>query len=93
MLKYSVENKTFTKQENKGFTEQKINTETPNYNGVAFTEKPLKSDAITPTKKRVDINILKSKLQETESKEFKKNVYILSFLVFGLSIIGIYLSL
>ena len=42
--------------------------------------------------KRVDINILKSKLQETESKEFKKNLIILSSLILGLGILGIYLS-
>ena len=44
-------------------------------------------------KKRVDINVLKSKLQEAESKEFKKNVTILSSLILGLGILGIYLSL
>ena len=35
---------------------------------------------------RVDINVLKSKLQETESKEFKKNLFVLSTLVLGLDI-------
>ena len=73
----------------KGFAENKNNIKTPN--DVTVAEKPLNSDLVTP--KRVDINILKSKLQETESKEFKKNVYILSFLVLGLGILGIYLSL
>ena len=73
----------------KGFAEYKNNIKTPN--DVTVAEKPLNSDLVTP--KRVDINILKSKLQETESKEFKKNVYILSFLVLGLGILGIYLSL
>ena len=43
--------------------------------------------------RRVDINILKSKLQESEDKEFKKNIFILTFLVIGLVILGIYLSL
>ena len=71
--------------ENKGFTDTSSNIETPN--GITDTEKPLK------TTKRVDINVLKSKLQETESKELKKNVYILSTLVFGLGVLGIYLSL
>ena len=51
----------------------------------------LKSEEEKP--QRVDINILKSKLQETESKEFKKNLIILSSLVLGLGILGIYLSL
>ena len=73
----------------KGFTDNNANIETPNDVGVS--EKPLKSNKITPN--RVDINVLKSKLQETESKEFKKNVYILSSLILGLGILGIYLSL
>jgi len=73
----------------KGFTDNNSNIETPNDIGVA--EKPLKSDKISSG--RVDINVLKSKLQETESKEFKKNLYILSTLVLGLGILGIYLSL
>ena len=73
----------------KGFAEINTNIETPNDRGV--TEKPLKKEQITPN--RVDINVLKSKLQESENKEFKKNVYILSTLVFGLGVLGIYLSL
>ena len=73
----------------KGFTEQTSNVETPN--GISVTEKPLKSNQIS--KNRVDINVLKSKLQENESKEFKKNLFILSSLVLGLGILGIYLSL
>ena len=74
---------------NKGFESNLSNIETPN--GVVVAEKPLKSKQIKP--ERVDINVLKSKLQETESKELKKNVYILSTLVFGLGVLGIYLSL
>ena len=73
----------------KGFTEDQKNIETPN--GVNEAEKPLKNAPLTSN--RVDINVLKSKLQETESKEFKKNLYILSSLVLGLGILGIYLSL
>ena len=73
----------------KGFADNNTNIETPNDVGVS--EKPLKSPPISPN--RVDINVLKSKLQETESKEFKKNAYILSSLVLGLGILGIYLSL
>jgi len=73
----------------KGFTDQNTNIETPN--DVGTSEKPLKSIHITPN--RVDINVLKSKLQETENREFKKNAYILSSLVLGLGILGIYLSL
>ena len=73
----------------KGFAENKINIETPNDVGVS--EKPLKSELKSTN--RVDINVLKSKLQESESREFKKNVYILSTLVVGLGVLGIYLSL
>ena len=74
---------------NKGFADNQASIETPNDTRVA--EKPL----INGLKKsgRVDINVLKSKLQETESKEFKKNIYILSSLVLALGILGIYLSL
>ena len=73
----------------KGFTEQMTSIETPN--GGSYSEKPLKPQQVKPN--RVDINVLKSKLQESESKEFKKNLYILSSLVLGLGILGIYLSL
>ena len=52
----------------KGFADTNNNIETPN--DVNITEKPLKNGQIT--RNRVDINVLKSKLQETESKEFKK---------------------
>ena len=76
--------------ENKGFAENKTNIETPN-DGVVVAEKPLKTNQISSS--RVDINVLKSKLQESESKEFKKNLYILTTLVLVLGIIGVYLSL
>ncbi len=75
--------------ENKGFADNKSNIETPN--GIGVSEKPLKTHKISSG--RVDINVLKSKLQESENKEFKKNLYILSTLVLGLGILGIYLSL
>ena len=73
----------------KGFADTNTNIETPN--DVSVTEKPLKSEKTTSN--RVDINVLKSKLQENESREFKKNLYILSTLIIGLGILGIYLSL
>ena len=75
--------------ENKGFADNNSNIETPNDIGVA--EKPLKSNQISSG--RVDINVLKSKIQESESKEFKKNLYILTTLVLGLGVLGVYLSL
>tara|TARA_B000000532_G_C18690545_1_gene329398 strand:+ start:184 stop:528 length:345 start_codon:yes stop_codon:yes gene_type:complete len=74
--------------ENKGFADNQISIETPN--DVSLAEKPLKTNQIKSG--RVDINVLKSKLQETESKEFKKNLFVLSSLVLGLGILGIYLS-
>ena len=73
---------------NKGFADNQINIETPS--DVLVTEKPLKTEQ--KRSNRVDINVLKSKLQETESKEFKKNLIILSSLILGLGILGIYLS-
>ena len=71
---------------NKGFAETHTNVETPN--DVDVAEKPLKT-----SKKRVDINILKSKLEEIEAKELKKNIFILSLLIIGVGAFGIYLSL
>lgn len=73
----------------KGFAEKESNLETPN--DVINSEKPLKSKPMSSG--RVDINILKSKLEENESKIFKKNIIILGSLILGLGIIGIYLSL
>ena len=70
---------------NKGFAETHTNIETPN--DVDVAEKPLKI-----SKKRVDINILKSKLEETEAKELKKNIFILSLLIICVGAFGIYLS-
>ena len=69
----------------KGFADNNRSIETPNDVGVA--EKPLKT-----LKKRVDIHILKSKLEETEAKELKKNIFILSLLIIGVGAFGIYLS-
>ena len=70
---------------NKGFAETHVDIETPN--DVDVAEKPLKT-----LKKRVDINILKSKLEETKAKELKKNILILSLLIIGVGAFGIYLS-
>ena len=70
---------------NKGFAETHTSIETPN--DVDVAEKPLKT-----LKKRVDINILKSKLEEIEAKELKKNIFILSLLIIGMGAFGIYLS-
>ena len=73
----------------KGFTENTNNIETPN--DVMVDEKPLKSSKIKS--ERVDINVLKAKLQDTESKELKKNIFILTILISALVMVGVYLSL
>ena len=70
---------------NKVFAETHTNIDNPNDFDVA--EKRLKT-----SKKRVDINILKSKLKETDAKELKKKIFILSLLVIGVGSFGIYLS-
>ena len=74
---------------NKGFTDLNAEIETPN--DFSKPEKPLKNKRSLSN--RVDINVLKSKLQETESKEFKKNLLILIVLFTLLGILGINLSL
>ena len=75
--------------ENKGFADNQTSIETPN--DAVIAEKPLKKSPVKTN--RVDINVLKSKLQESESKELKKNIIILSSLFLALGILGIYLSL
>lgn len=74
---------------NKVSNNQKQNIETPNL--IVDFEEPLKNEK--NQKKRVDINILRSKLQESENKEFKKNVFILTSLILAISSLAIYLSL
>ena len=74
---------------NKGFADTNVNIETPN--DVMVAEKPLKSSKIKS--ERVDINVLKAKLQDTESKELKKNIFILTILISALVMVGVYLSL
>jgi len=75
--------------ENKGFADNQANIETPS--DVGITEKPLKTQL--KASNRVDINVLKSKLQETESKENKKNIFIFTSLILVLGFIGIYFSM
>jgi len=74
----------------KGLSDNQTNIETPN--DVGASGKPLNIEQ-TPKNRRVDINVLKSRLEDRESKEFKKNVFVLSFLVIGVAVLGIYLSL
>ena len=74
--------------ESKGFTDQQLDIETPS--DIKLAEKPLKRSPVTP--QRVDINVLKSKLQQSESKELKKNLFILSVLILLVGVLGVYLS-
>ena len=73
----------------KGFTGNKDNIQTPN--DINVSEKPLNTKKISSG--RVDINVLKSKLEEQQGKEFRKNLFIFSFCVLLLGSIGIFLSL
>ena len=75
--------------ENKGFTANHDNIQTPS--DVGITEKPLKTHL--KASNRVDINVLKSKLQESESKENKKNIFIFTTLILALGFMGIYFSM
>ena len=68
---------------NKGFTDLNTEIETPN----DFSE------AGEPLKRRVDINVLKSKLEAEQGKELRKNIFIFSFCILLLGSIGIFLSL
>ena len=73
----------------KGFTDNTSDIETPN--DINLTEKPLNPNKISSG--RVDINVLKSKLEAEQGKEFRKNIFIFSFCVLLLGSIGIFLSL
>ena len=74
----------------KSFLEKNNNTETPLDDDIdpkkSLISKKYKSN-------RVDINILKSKLEEQESREFKKNLSIFSLCALLLVALGVYLSL
>ena len=72
----------------KGFAGNTSNIETPK--DIDVTEKPLNSNKISSG--RVDINVLKSKLEAEQSKELRKNIFIFSFCVLLLGSIGIFLS-
>ena len=68
-----------------------INTNLEDKSADSNDQNSMKSAQSTPH--RVDINVLKSKLQENESREFKKNLFILSSLLIALGALGIYLSI
>ena len=73
----------------KGFADTNNNIETPN--DINVSEKPLNPNKISSG--RVDINVLKSKLEAQQGKEFRKNLLIFSFCVIILGSVGIFLSL
>ena len=73
----------------RGLTDNKNSIETSNNVGLA--EKSSKEDSVRVS--RVDINVLKSKLQKTQTKEFKKNLILISLLILGLISLAIFLSL
>ena len=73
----------------KGFTENTDNMETPN--DINVSEKPLNPNKISSG--RVDINVLKSKLEAQQGKEFRKNLFIFSLCIILLGSVGLFLSL
>ena len=73
----------------KGLKENTDNIEAPN--DFNDSEKPLNPKKISAG--RVDINVLKSKLEAEQGKELRKNIFIFSFCVLLLGSIGIFLSL
>ena len=73
----------------KGLTKNNENIETLNDNNVS--ENPL-----NPKKNgsgRVDINVLRSKLEAQQDRELRKNIFIFLFCIILLGSIGIFLSL
>ncbi len=73
----------------KGFIENRVNIETPNDRNAA--NKPLNLNKISSG--RVDINVLRSKLDAEQGKELRKNILIFLFCILLLGSIGIFLSL
>ena len=74
--------------DNKGFTDNKINIETPR--DIKVAEKPLKSRNYHHRK--VDINVLKARAHEIQNKENKKNILIFIFSLLVLVTLAVYLS-
>ena len=73
----------------KGFTNNIDNIDTSN--DIDVSKKPLNSKKINSG--RVDINVLKSKLEAQQGKELRKNIFIFLFCALLLGSIGIFLSL
>ncbi len=73
----------------KGFDAEITLGETPNFQ--VAEEKPLKKTNQDRPKK-VDINVLKARVQEIQNKENKKNISIFIFFLTALAVLGIILS-
>ena len=63
--------------------------ETPNFK--ATEERPLNKE--NNQTKKVDINVLKARVQQIESREKKKNMFIFVFILAVLAVVGIYISI
>ena len=74
---------------NKGFEAIKTIKETPYME--TNTQKPLKTEL--NSKKKVDINILKARIQEAQTKESKKNFVIIILCLTVLGGLGTFLSI
>ena len=73
----------------KGFTKNTDNSETLDNNNVS-------ENLLNPRKigsGRVDINVLKSKLEAQQDRELRKNIFIFLFCIILLGSIGVFLSL
>ena len=73
---------------NKSFEIKQSTIETPNVD--VDLQKSTKSADAPP--QRVDINVLKSRIQDKQNKEQKQNISIFIFFVIILGALGIYLS-
>ena len=73
----------------KGLETEITLNQTPNFE--VAEEKPLKFKNNKSTK--VDINVLKARVQKIQNKENKKNIIIFTFFLIGLGALGIFLSI
>ncbi len=73
----------------KGFEIENTVSETPNTD--SDIKKPLNPNENRV--RRVDINVLKSRIQDAQSKEHKHNLIVLVLFLLALGSLGIYLSI
>jgi hypothetical protein len=74
----------------KGFESETNLEETPKNHKVS-EEKPLNLDQNLSTK--VDINVLKARVQEVQNKENRKNILILTLFLLVIGTLGIFFSI